>query len=155
MFSTAMTMASRRTASSRRPEEVEHGARTRYVALSAKPLGGCLVHDTGCERTWANSNFPVGGLPSSDSSPEDAVQAHRRSFEENGAGLPPTLPSAQPRQQPPQAHHFMLFRLLFRTLSHSPCCHPFSDPGMLVPRFNPASQRRKLWAQLARPHPPA
>ncbi len=46
----------------------------------------------------------VGSLPSPDSTPENAIQAHCHSLEEDRVGLSPALPSIVSRQQPPQAH---------------------------------------------------
>ena len=58
----------------------------------------------------------AGGLSSPDPSPEDALQAHCRSLEEDGAGMSPALPPAVPRVKPTQANNIGVVRLLAGTL---------------------------------------
>lgn len=82
------------------------------------------------ERYVANQTLPhTGSLSSPNSPPEDAVQTHRRPPEEDRTRLPLALPPAQPRQQPPQAYHQRLQRLLDRRSlanfsRHRPVAYP-------------------------------
>lgn len=53
----------------------------------------------------------VGSISLANPNAKDALQAHCCTPEQDGAGLPPTLPPALTREQPSKAHSIPLVRL--------------------------------------------
>lgn len=132
------TVSPSTTARTRPPEEAGPGVKMRYVSsffgVGRDEGKGSWERDAGVfpdhvkiQAHTNNSCLILGSLLAPDSASEDALQAHRRSPQEDGARLPVALPSAQPRQQQTQAYdlHVVVF-LVHRPLAYHACHHPFA-----------------------------
>lgn len=68
------------------------------------------------------ANNTLGILPSAVPAQEDAVQAHRRALEQDGACLPPALPPIVSREREAEARWVLLVRLIGYTDERADMC---------------------------------